>query len=149
MFARPREPVHLRDYIDGNPVVLMFFPMAFSSVCTDEMCTTAGDYGAYREMGAQVIGISVDSPYTNVKFAESCGAPFPILSDFNREAIRAFDVVRPDLGGLQDVAERVVYVIDGEGVIRWVWQGEHPGVMPPFDEIKAAVKSAKEQAATH
>jgi peroxiredoxin len=113
------------------------------------MCTTAGDYGAYREMGAQVIGISVDSPYTNVKFAESCGAPFPILSDFNREAIRAFDVVRPDLGGLRDVAERVVYVIDGEGVIRWVWQGEHPGVMPPFDEIKAAVKSAKEQAATH
>jgi peroxiredoxin len=148
LFARPKEPVHLRDYLGGSPVVLMFFPMAFSAVCTAEMCSTAEEYGEYRDMGAQVLGISVDSPYTNVRFAESCGAPFPILSDFNREAIHAFDVVRPDLGGLRDVAERVVYVIDREGRIHWVWQGQHPGVMPPFDEIRAAVRSAMEKAAT-
>lgn len=148
MFASPREAVRLHDYLDGAPVVLLFFPFAFSSTCTAEMCSTAEDYGEYRDMGAQVLGISVDSPYANQKFAESCGAIFPILSDFNREAIVAFDVVRPDLGGLEDVAERVVYVIDGAGRIHWVWQGEHPGVMPPFDQIKAAVRSAKSEAAT-
>jgi glutaredoxin-dependent peroxiredoxin len=142
VYARPREPVELDSY-RGRPVVLMFFPLAFSGVCTKEMCTVADDYSAYQELDAQVIGISVDSPYVNTKFAESCNAAFPIVSDFNREAIKAFDVVRPDLGGLKDVAERSVFVIDKDGLIVYVWQGEHPGVFPPLDEIKGVLQKLR------
>jgi peroxiredoxin len=106
------------------------------------MCAVADDWSAWQALGANVIGISVDSPYVNVRFAEETKAPFPIVSDFNREASRAYDVLRPDLGGLKDVSERVVYVIDRAGTITYAWQGEHPGVFPPLDEVKAAVRTA-------
>jgi peroxiredoxin len=69
-------------------------------------------------------------------------ASFAILSDFNREAGRAYDVMRPDLGGLLDVTKRVVFVVDRAGTIVYVWQGEHPGVFPPLDEVRSAVASA-------
>lgn len=141
LFGPGRKPVHLGDHIGHEPVVLLFFPLAFTSTCREEMCTMAERYDAYSALDATVFAISVDSPHVNEKFAQETGAPFLILSDFNRDGIRAYDVVRPDLGGLHEVADRVVFVIDREGVIRWVWQGEHPGVLPPFDEIRAAVES--------
>ncbi|MGH7460363.1 MAG: redoxin domain-containing protein [Longimicrobiales bacterium] len=139
VFIRPREPIQLHDY-KGRTTVLLFFPLAYSSTCTQEMCNMAEDYSQYRELGAEVLGISIDSPYVNVKFAESCNATFPILSDFNKEAARAYDVMRPDLGGLQEVSERAVFVIDRAGVITYAWLGENPSVMPSFAEIKAAVQ---------
>ena len=141
VFVRPREPVRLRDYQD-QPLVLLFFPLAFSGVCTREVCTVAEDYSAWENLGARVVGISVDSPYVNQKFMEACNARFPIVSDFNREATIAYDVVRPDLGGLKDVSERAAFVIGRDGVIKYAWVGEHPGVFPPLDEIKEAVKRA-------
>ncbi len=139
VFIRPREPIQLHDY-KGKRTVLLFFPLAFSGVCTKEMCTMAEDYSQYQMLGAEVLGISIDSPYVNVKFAESCNATFPILSDFNKEATRAYDVMRPDLGGLQEVSERAAFVIDGNGIITYAWVGENPGMMPSFAEIKAAVE---------
>lgn len=141
--VRPREWVDLQDYIGAEPLVLLFFPLAFSSVCTREMCTIADDWSRWRELGANVIGISVDSPYVNNRFAEETGAPFPIVSDFNREASRAWDVLRADLGGLRDVSERAVFVIDANGTVVYAWMGEHPGVMPPFEEIRAAVAAVR------
>ena len=141
VFVRPREPVRLRDYQD-QPLVLLFFPLAFSGVCTREVCTVAEDYSAWENLGARVVGISVDSPYVNQRFMEACNAKFPIVSDFNREATTAYDVVRPDLGGLKDVSERAAFVIGRDGVIKYAWVGEHPGVFPPLDEIKEAVKRA-------
>jgi peroxiredoxin len=141
VFVRPREPVQLRSYQD-QPLVLLFFPLAFSGVCTKEMCTVAEDYSAWENLGARVVGISVDSPYVNQKFKEACNAKFPIVSDFNREATIAYDVVRPDLGGLKDVSERAAFVIGRDGVIKYAWVGEHPGVFPPLEEIKEAVKRA-------
>ena len=143
VFAGEAEPVHLKELQGGDPLILLFFPLAYSDVCTAEMCTVAEDLGSYVDLGVKVVGLSVDSPHVTRRFAADCRATFPILSDFNREAIRAYDVVRPDHGGLKDVAERVVYVIDGSGRVAWVWQGEHPGVMPPFAEIKAAAKRAR------
>ena len=140
VFRAPRQPMQLYDYYRGRTTVLLFFPLAFSGTCTEEMCTLAEDYSLYQDLGAQVLGISVDSPYVNVKFAEACQASFPIVSDFNREATRAFDVVRPDLGGLRDVSERTVFVIDPAGRIRYVWMGENPGVMPDFEAIQAAIR---------
>jgi peroxiredoxin len=138
--VRPREWVSIHDLRDGMPAVLLFFPLAFSGTCTDEICTMAENYARFEDLGARVFGISIDSPYVNARFARETGATFPILSDFNKEATHAYDVYRQDLGGLRGVSERAVFVIDAGGTIAWTWQGEHPGVMPPFDQIEAAVR---------
>jgi glutaredoxin-dependent peroxiredoxin len=134
-----RSGVALSDFIGERPLVLLFFPLAFSSTCTAEICAVAEDYDAYLEHGAQVIGISVDSPYTNARFAAETRAPFPILSDFNKTAARAYDVLRETLGHLQGVSERAAFVIDTDGMIKYSWVGEHPGVFPPLEEIKGWV----------
>lgn len=141
VFRAPRQPVHLKDLYSEGTTVLLFFPLAFSSTCTEEMCAMAEDLAQYERLGARVYGISIDSPYTNVRFAQECRATFPILSDFNKDAARGFDVLRPELNGLLGVSERANFVVDGAGVVRYTWIGEHPGVMPPFDELEAAVAS--------
>jgi glutaredoxin-dependent peroxiredoxin len=133
-----RTAVSLGDYLGERPLVLLFFPFAFSSTCTEEMCAVREDYAAYEELGAQVLGISVDSPYANARFAEELGTPFPILSDFNREASRAYGVLRDSFGLLEGVSERAAFVIDADGRIAFTWVGE-PGDLPPLDEIKAAL----------
>jgi len=138
VFKFPRDPVHLSEY-NGRKHVILFFPLAFSSTCTREMCALAEDFTAYNDLGAHVIGLSVDSPYTNQKFAESCGAAFPILSDFNKEAAIAYDVLRPALGELRGVSERAAFVVDEGGVIRYAWVGENLGLLPDFEAIKAAL----------
>lgn len=141
VFKYPREPVHLADY-DGRKHVLLFFPLAFSSTCTQEMCALADDYSAYDALGADVIGLSVDSPYTNQKFAESCNASFPILSDFNKEAAVAYDVLRASLGELKGVSERAVFVVNEAGVITYAWVGETLSLLPDFAAIKKALAQA-------
>lgn len=138
LFKAPKQPVHLADY-KGRPAVLLFFPLAFSGVCTTEMCTIAEDYSAWEELGVQVLGVSVDSPYVNVRFAEACKASFPILSDFNKEATVKFGVYREELNGLRGVSERAVFVIDAGGIIRYVWVGARPADFPPLEDVRAAV----------
>jgi peroxiredoxin len=140
LFGKPKEVVQLGEVLGTQPVVLLFFPLAFSSTCTKEMCTVAEDYSSYEQLGARVIGISVDSPYVNQKFAESCNAKFPILSDFNREATTAYGILRNDLNGLKGVSERAAFVIGRNRRITYSWVGEHPGVFPPLEEIKEAVQ---------
>ena len=140
---RPRTPpVRLSDFRTRKPVVLLFFPVAFSAVCTDEMCSVAESYARWESLDAQVMGISVDSPYANAQFAEHCGASFPILSDFNRDVIRLYGVLNPDFHGLKDVAYRSAFVIDRKGKVTYSWASENSSVMPPFDEIHAAVQAA-------
>jgi glutaredoxin-dependent peroxiredoxin len=138
VFVQPKQAVNLSDH-RGRPVVLLFFPLAFSGVCTKEICTVAEDYSAYERLGAEVIGISIDSPYVNRKFAEACNARFPIVSDFHREASRAYGVLRDNVDGLKEVSERAAFVLDANGVVRYAWVGEHPGVFPPLEAIKAAL----------
>jgi peroxiredoxin len=140
VFKYPRESVRLSEY-RGRKHVLLFFPLAFSSTCTTEMCTMAENYSDYEKLGVTVIGLSVDSPYTNQKFAESCHASFPFLSDFNKEAAEAYGVLRPALGELKGVSERAAFVIDEAGRITYAWVGENPGVLPKFEEIRAAVSA--------
>lgn len=133
-----RTTVTLSDHLGDGPVVLLFYPLAFSSTCTEELCTVAEDYGGYERIGATVFALSVDSPYVNARFAEACGARFPFLSDFNRTASRDYGVLRDRLGELEGVSERAAFVIDPDGTIVYSWVGEHPGVFPPLDEIRAA-----------
>jgi glutaredoxin-dependent peroxiredoxin len=142
VFEAPRRQIRLADRYGGRPVVLLFFPLAFSSTCTDELCRMADDYSAYRELGAEVLGISVDSPYTNVKFAESCNAHFPILSDWHREASSAFGVLLPEVSGLRDVSDRAAFVIDRGGTIVYAWRGADLDELPDFAAIRAAVEAA-------
>lgn len=134
-----RTTISLTDFMGDGPLVLLFFPFAFSSTCTEELCAVAEDYDAYLALGARVVGISVDSPYTNARFAAETGVPFPILSDFNRTASRAYDVLRDTLGHLEGVSERAAFVIDQDGTIVYSWVGEHPGVFPPLADIKRAI----------
>jgi peroxiredoxin len=125
---------------DG-PAVLLFFPLAFTSTCTEELCTVRDDLGSYTGLNARVAAISVDSPYVLAKFRESIGADYPFLSDFNREAGRAYGVLReaPVGPGLLHADDRAAFVVDRDGTIRWAWHETNPGLLPPFDEIKAAL----------
>lgn len=138
-----RTTVALRDFLADGPLVVLFYPMAFSSTCTEELCTVADDYSAYHDLGATVVAISVDSPYVAARFADECRATFPFLSDFNRTAARGFDVLRSHLGELEGVSERAAFVSTPDGVITYAWVGEHPGVFPPLQEIKQAVRALR------
>ncbi len=126
---------------EGHKLVLLFFPMAFTSVCTEEACSFSEDLNAYRQLDAEVVGISVNSPFSQKAWQEKENFDLPLLSDFNREAIEAYDVKRDELLGLKDVSNRAAFVIDQEGVIQFSWESEDPGQFPPTDEIRETVES--------
>ena len=112
-----REPVTLSQQ-RGKPVVLAFFPAAFSSVCTKELCTFRDSLARLNKANAQVYGISVDTFFTLKAFQDQQGLTFPLLSDFNKQAIRDYGVFNEDMIGLKGIAKRAVFVIDKDGVIR-------------------------------
>ncbi len=133
--------VCLADY-KGSPVAVLFFPLAFSGVCTEEMCQMAETWSHWDDAGVNVVGISIDSPFVNQKFAKETGVPFPLLSDFNKEAATAYDVLYPEFFGMHGVSKRAAFVVDGEGTVQYVWVSEDAGVMPPLDEILEAARRA-------
>jgi peroxiredoxin len=112
-----REPVTL-SVQRGRPIVLAFFPAAFSSVCEKELCTLRDALGRLDQVNAQVYGISVDSFFALKAFREQQHFPFPLLSDFNKEVIRAYGVFNEDMIGLKGIAKRAVFVLDKDGVVR-------------------------------
>lgn len=144
LVSHTMEQVSLTDF-RGKPLVVYFFPLAFSSTCTEEMCTVGEDFDAYHDLDANIVAISVDSPYALDRFRRDCGAEFPFLSDFHHEASEAFGVLRKaPLGpGLRNTSDRSAFVVDANGTIAYSWRGAHPGVLPPFDEIKAAVRAIR------
>src|SRR5712692_5720435 len=118
LMSDERQPVTLSS-CRGKPVVLAFFPAAFSSVCTKELCSFRDQLGPLNHLSkAQVLAISVDTPFALKAFANEQRLNFPLLSDFNKEVIRAYDVVNPDMVGLKGIAKRAVFVIDRDGTIR-------------------------------
>lgn len=125
----------------GEPVVLMFVPLAFTGTCTKELCHVGEHWGAWGALGAAVYGISIDSPFTNQKWAEEMGVPFPILSDFNKEASAAYGILQEDFFGLRGVAKRSVFVVDRDGRVNYSWVSDDPSVLPPFDEVLGAVRA--------
>lgn len=142
-FSLPPAPgpelVTLSSFRGEKTVVLLFFPLAFSSVCTDEMCAVAEDYRRWAALDAEVIGLSSDSPFVAAKFAQETGAPFPIVSDFNKEAMTAYDVMYDDYFGLRGVAKRAAFVVDRDGVVRYAAVVED-SELPDFDEIRTVVE---------
>jgi glutaredoxin-dependent peroxiredoxin len=126
-----------------KPLVVLFFPLAFTSTCTEELCTMADDLGSYAALDAQVVAVSVDSPFVLQRFRQECRATFPFLSDFHRDAARAFGVLREGpLGpGLEGVSDRAAFVVGRDRRIAWVWHSTNPSLLPPFDEIKEVLGS--------
>ena len=112
-----RQPVTLSQQ-RGRAVVLAFFPAAFSSVCTKELCTFRDSLSRLNEANAQVYGISVDTFFTLKAFKDAQGYNFPLLSDFNKQAIRDYGVFNEDMIGLKGIAKRAVFVIDKDGIVR-------------------------------
>lgn len=141
LVSHDRKPVKISELV-GKPTVLAFFPGAFTGVCTKEMCTFRDGMGRFTGMHAQVIGISVDSPFAQKAFADQHGLNFPLLSDFNRQAVRAFGIEDPNFvnGLLPGVAKRSVFVLDNSGKITYKWVSDNPGVEPNYDEVAEAVK---------
>jgi peroxiredoxin len=113
-----REPVTLSEELKKGPVVLAFFPAAFSSVCQTEMCTFRDSMAELNKASARVLGISVDTFFAQKAWADQQKLNFPLLSDFNKDVIRKYGVVNPDMIGLKDIAKRAVFVIDRSGVVR-------------------------------
>lgn len=134
-------PVSLAEQWKEGPVVLLFFPLAFTSTCTEELCTMRDDIGSYTGLNARVVAVSVDSPFVLERFKKEIGADYTFLSDFNREASRAYGVLRESpLGpGLLNASDRAAFVIGADGRIRYAWHSTNPGLLPPFEEIKAAL----------
>jgi peroxiredoxin len=131
----------LSESLGQDALVLAFFPLAFTGVCTKEMCTFRDSIAAFGDLKAKVFGVSVDSPFTLNKFIEQEKLNFPLLSDFNRDAVAQFGVKREQpLGpGLLGVANRSVFVLDKTGTVKYRWFSENPKDLPPFDEVKAAL----------
>jgi peroxiredoxin len=130
-----RNQVSLADFA-GKNVVLLFFPMAFTGVCTTELCNVRDNIALYNNANAQVLGISVDSPFTLAKFKEEQKLNFPLLSDFNKEVSAAYgafyDVF---IGWMKGVSKRSAFVIDGAGVVRYAEVLESAGDLPNFEAI--------------
>ncbi len=126
----------LRDFLaEGKPVVLLFFPGAFTSVCTKELCTFRDRMAELEKANATVVAISVDSPFSLKEFKSKYNLNFTLLSDFNKEVIKMYDVVLPDLLGLKELAKRAVFILDKDGVIRYKWVSDDPRVEPDYEEV--------------
>lgn len=139
LIGTDRKTVKLGDLL-GKPLVLAFFPAAFTSVCTTELCTLRDSMARFNAVQAQVYGVSIDTPFTLEVFGQQNGLTFPLLSDANREATRAFDVVWPNLDGVRETSNRAVFVLDGQGEIVYRWVAVSPGQEPPYAEVLAAVE---------
>lgn len=133
------------DSLKGKNVVLAFFPAAFTGVCEKELCTFRDSHAALNEMNAEVFGVSVDGVFANAAFATKNELNFPLLSDYTRSAVNAYDVAHEDFAGMTGytAAKRSVFVIDGAGVLRYAWVAPNPGVEPDYDAVKKAVDALK------
>jgi peroxiredoxin len=134
-----REPVSLSEQLKSGPVVLAFFPAAFSSTCTTEMCTFRDSAAEFNKTHAKVLGISVDSFFALKAWKDAEKLNFPLLSDFNKTAIRQYGVVNPDMIGLKDISKRAVFVIDKTGVVRHREVLEDARNEPDYGKVKQAL----------
>jgi peroxiredoxin len=138
LMNQERQPVTLSG-LRGRPVVLAFFPAAFSGVCTKELCTFQDSLAKLNAAKAQVYGISVDTFFTLKAFQEQQKLTFPLLSDFNKEAIRDYGVFNEDMIGLKGIAKRAVFVVDADGVVRYREVLEDARNEPNYQAALAAV----------
>lgn len=134
-----REAVTLSEQVKKGPVVLAFVPAAFSGVCTKELCTFRDSMAELNKVNATVLGISVDTFFTLKAWGDAQGLTFPLLSDFNKTAIRDYGVFNEDMIGLKGIAKRAVFVIDRNGVVRHREVLEDARNEPDYGKVNAAL----------
>ena len=139
--AEGLKDVKLSDNFGKRQTVLLFFPLAFTSVCTQEMCDVSGGLGDYAGLSADVIAISVDSPFAQEAWTKQNGIKLTVVSDLNKETTKAYGVLFPGLAGIGDTAARAAFVIGKDGVIHYAEQTATPKDLPNFAAIKAALAS--------
>jgi peroxiredoxin len=126
----------------GKNVVILFFPFAFTGVCTKELCYMRDSLAQYEKLDAHILAISVDSPFTLAKWKEEQGFNFPMLSDFNKTVSKKYDSLYKEFAmGLKGVSKRSAFVVDKQGIIRYAEVLENAGEMPNFDSLEAILKS--------
>jgi len=128
--------IKLSDNFGKKNTVLLFFPAAFTSVCTAEMCDISSGFGAYAKLNAEVIAISVDTPFSQEAWAKQEKITIPLASDLNKEVTRKYDVLFPALAGIGDTAARAAFVIDKNGVVQYAEQTPTPRDLPNFEAVK-------------
>jgi glutaredoxin-dependent peroxiredoxin len=140
LFDSDKQPVTLSS-LKGSNVLLLFFPQAFTGVCTTELCNVRDNIANYNNANAKVLGISVDSVFTLGKFKEEQKLNFPLVSDFNKEVSTAYDTIFDvfPVFGMKGVSKRSAFVIDKEGVIKYAEVLESPGDLPNFDAINTTL----------
>ena len=131
--------VKLSDNFGKKQTVLLFFPLAYTGVCTQEMCDQTSGLAEYEKLGADVIAISVDSPFSQEAWAKANKIGITLASDLNKTVIKAYDVVFPMLAGVGDTAARAAFVVGKDGVVKYAEQTPTPKDLPNFAAIKAAL----------
>jgi peroxiredoxin len=134
----------LKDFLNRK-IVLAFFVNAFTTTCTKEMCAFRDSMARLTNLKAQVIGISVNDPFSNKAFAEKNKLPFPILSDYKHETITAYGVKALNFNGLDGytVAKRSIFIIDQSGIVRYTWITDDPATEPNYAEIENVLQNLK------
>lgn len=134
------EDVTLAGLTDGKKAVLLFFPLAFTSVCTTELCTMRDNMKLYNSLNANVAGISVDSFFTLKEFKKANNLNFQLLSDFNKEVSASYGALYEEFHGMKGVSKRSAFVVNSEGVIEYAEVLESAGDLPDFKAIQEALK---------
>ncbi len=132
--------VRLADNAGKKQTVLLFFPLAFTGVCTQEMCDVTAGLGQYADLDAEVLAISVDSPFAQEAWAKQNGIKIPLLSDLNKKVTAAYQVVFKNLADIGDTAARAAFVIGRDGIVKYAEQTPTPKDLPDFAAIQAALK---------
>lgn len=131
--------VKLSNNFGKKNTVLLFFPAAFTGVCTTELCDVTAGLSQYSGLSADVIGVSVDTPFAQEAWAQKEKIGIALASDLNKEVIKKYDVVFPMLAGVGDTAARAAFVIDRNGVIQYSEQTPTPKDLPNFDAVKSTL----------
>ena len=140
LYNTDKKEVSLKDFA-GKKLVINFFPAAFTGVCTEQLCSNRDDQNFYNNVGASVVGVSVDLPFSLGVFKQQQNLNFDLLSDFNKDMLKAYDMYLENFAfGYKGVAKRGVVVIDENGIVTHSEETENPGVQVNFDALKAALQ---------
>ncbi len=141
LFDTDKNPRSLSEF-RGKKIVLAFYPGAFTGVCTKEFCTFRDAMSNFNNLQAQIVGISVDAPFANKAFASQNNLQFPLLSDYSREVSKQYGGVHEDFAGMKgySASKRAVFIVDANGIVKYAWISENPGVEPEYDKIVKALK---------
>ena len=142
LFDSEKKQRSLSEFL-GKKTVLAFYPGAFTGVCTKEMCTLRDAMAMMGTINAQVVGISIDSPFANKAFGDLKKITYPLLSDYKREVYPQYSGIQKDFAMLPgyETPKRSVFVLDAAGTVRYAWITDNPGQEPPYDEVKTALAS--------